>query len=113
MAEIKGPANKTFNTIELIDDTTSTGAVSSSSVKFIVLRGHVAVLRSTNLDGSAVIALYYGAPDGSVDNPCTDDDGNAVTLTPTNPERLINVPGTYRAAVTTASDTTGIVFVQS
>lgn len=112
MTELKSPANKTFNTITLITDTTSVEAVSSSSVKFIVLRGQVAVLRSTNLDGSAVISLYYGAPDGSVDNPCVDDDGNAVTLTPTNPERLVNVPGTYRAAVTAASNTTGIVFAQ-
>ena len=113
MSNIKSPVNKTFNTITLIDDTTSVAAVSTSSTKFVVLRGHVAVIRSTNMDGSGNVALYYDAPDGSVDNPATDDDGDAVTITPTNPERLINVPGTYRVAVTAAANTTGIVFVQS
>ena len=106
------PANRKFNTIQLISDTTVQAAVSTNSVKFDVLRHQIAVLRSTNLDGSAVISLYYDAPDSSVDNPATDDNGTAVTLTPTNPERLINVPGTYRAAVTTAASTQGIVFVQ-
>ncbi len=110
--EVNSPVNRKVSTITLIEDTTSQASVSSSSVKFDVLRNQIAVLRSTNLDGSAVIGLYYGAPDASIDNPATDDDGVAVTLTPTNPERLINVPGSYRAAVDTASTTTGIVFVQ-
>ena len=113
---IKPPSNKLFNTIELISDTTQTAAVSTSSVKFNVLRGQTAVLRSTNLDGSGVIALYYDAPDGSVDNPATFDSGseagNQVTLSPTYPERPINKVGTYRAAVTTGANTQGIVFVQ-
>lgn len=113
MAEIKSPVNRVFNTITLIEDTTSVAAVSSSSVKFDVLRGQMAVVRSTALDGSAVVALYYEGPDGSINNPATDDDGTAVTLTPTNPERLINVPGRYRVAVTSAANTQGVVFVQS
>ena len=97
----------------LITDTTQTAAVSTSSIKFTVRRGEVAALRSTKLDGSAVVTLYYDAPapDSSVNNGAVDDDGNAVTLTPTNPERLINVPGDYRVAVTSASTTSGIVFV--
>lgn len=95
----------------LVTDTTQTGAVSSSSKSFKVLRGEIAVLRSTNLDGSAVVAVYYDAPDGSVNNPATDDNGSAVSLTPTNPERIINVPGKYRCAVTSAASTAGIVFV--
>jgi hypothetical protein len=107
------PVNRKVSTITLISDTTVQAAVSSSSVKFDVLREQVGVLRSTNLDGSAVISLYYDAPDGSVNNPATDDNGTEVTLTPSNPERIINVPGTYRAAVTTAASTQGIVFVQS
>lgn len=93
----------------LIEDTTQTGAVSKSSRKFTVRRGEVAVVRSTNLDGSAVVALYYDGPDGTF-NPSTDDNGSAVTLTPTNPERLVNVPGDYRVAVTSAATTTGKVF---
>lgn len=95
----------------LIEDTTQTGSVSVSSKSFKVREGHIAVLRSTNLDGSANIAVYYDAPDGSVDNPATLDDGTALALTPTNPERLINVPGVYRTAVTAAASTAGIVFV--
>lgn len=93
----------------LIENTTQVAAVSSSSRKFTVRRGEVAALRSTNLDGSAVIALYYDGPDGTY-NPSTFDDGTPVTLTPTNPERLINVPGDYRVAVTSASTTAGKVF---
>ena len=107
------PVNRKVSTTKLINDTTVQAAVSTNSVKFDVLREQVAVLRSTNLDGSAVIALYYDAPDGSVDNPATDDNGAAVTLTPSNPERIINVPGTYRTAVTTAATTQGIIFVQA
>jgi len=95
----------------LIEDTTQTGAVSSSSKSFVVRQGEIAVVRSTNLDGSANIALYYDGPDGSVDNPATDDNGSAVVLTPTYPERLVNVPGRYRTAVTAASTTAGIIFV--
>ena len=95
----------------LITDTTQTGAVSVNSKPFTVREGHIAVLRSTNLDGSAVATLYYDAPDGSVDNPATDDAGSAVTLTPSRPERLINVPGKYRVAMTGAATTSGIVFV--
>lgn len=110
--EVNSPINRKVSTIQLIADTTLQASVSSSSLKFDVLRGQIAVLRSTNLDGSAVIGLYYGGPDGSIDNPATDDNGTAVTLTPTNPERMINVPGSYRAAVDTAASTQGIVFVQ-
>lgn len=94
----------------LIKDTRVTGAVSSASIPFKVSKGQTGVLRSTNLDGSAVVALYYAGPDGSLSNPATFDDGTAVTLTPANPERLINVPGTYRVAVTSAATTQGIVF---
>lgn len=93
----------------LIENTSQTVSVSSSSRKFTVRRGEVAALRSTNLDGSAVITLYYDGPDGTF-NPATFDSGSAVTLTPTNPERLINVPGDYRVAVTSASTTPGKVF---
>jgi len=105
------PVNRKPETIELISDTAVQASVSSSSIRFDVLRQQVAVIRSTNLDGSAVIGLYYQGTDGSIDNPSTDDSGTAVTLTPTNPERLINVPGTYRMAVDTAATTTGVVFV--
>ena len=94
----------------LIEDTTQVAAVSSSSRKFTVRRGEFAALRSTNLDGSAVVALYYDGPDGTY-NAAVDDNGTAVTLTPTNPERLINVPGDYRVAVTAAANTVGRVFV--
>lgn len=94
----------------LITDTTQVAAVSSASKKFTVRRGEVAALRSTNLDGSGNIALYYDGPDGTF-NPATDDNGTAVALTPTNPERIVNVPGDYRAAVTAASTTQGVVFV--
>lgn len=97
----------------LVRDTTQTSTVNTSSPSFKVRKqGDLAVLRSTKLDGSAVVSLYYDAPDDSVDNPATDDNGAAVTLTPTNPERIINVPGVYRVAVTSASTTQGIVFVQ-
>lgn len=95
---------------KLINDTTQVAAVSSNSVKFTVSRGEFAALRSTNLDGSAVVTLYYDGPDQTF-NPATDDLGNVVTLTPTNPERMINVPGNYRVAVTAASTTSGVVFV--
>lgn len=93
----------------LIDDTTSVAAVSSTSSRFNVPRGEVVALRSTNMDGSGVVALYYDGPDGTF-NPATDDNGNAVTLTPTNPERIVNVPGDYRVAVTSAATTPGVVF---
>ena len=96
----------------LINDTTATTAVAATDKKIVIRSGGFAVLRSSNLDGSAVVALYYEGPDGTVDNPSTDDDGNAVTLTPTNPERLINAPGTYRVAVTTAATTKGAVWVE-
>ena len=97
----------------LIKDTTQTAAVSTASIPFTISRGEIGVLRSTNLDGSAVVSLYYGAPDGTLDNPATDDNGTAVTLTPSNPERLINVPGEYRVAVTAAATTSGIVFIKN
>lgn len=99
----------------LITDTTQTGSVSRASVKFTVRRGEAAVIRSTNLDGSGEITLYYDAPDGSVDNPATYTSGTragtAVTLTPTYPEEIVNVPGDYRVAVTGAATTQGVVFV--
>lgn len=110
MVDVISPVNRKFKTQQLIDDTT---VLNSTSSKFTVLRGQMAVLRSTNLDGSAVVGLYYYAPDNSSDNPATDDNGSAVTLTPTNPERLINVPGDYNVKVDTAASTQGIVFVQS
>ena len=82
MAEVNSPVNRKVSTITLISDTTVQASVSSSSVKFNVLRGQVGVLRSTNLDGSAVIGLYYDAPDGSVDNPATPVDvGTTSTFT--------------------------------
>ena len=93
----------------LITDTTQVAAVSNSSTKFTVSRGEIIALRSTNMDGSGVVALYYDGPGGTF-NPATDDNGTAVTLTPTNPERLINVPGNYRTAVTSAATTQGVVF---
>lgn len=94
----------------LIDDTTSAAAVSSSSRRFTVRRGEVAALRSTNMDGTGEVTLYYDGPDGTY-NPATDDSGTVVVLNPTNPERLINVPGDYRTAVTSAATTPGKVFV--
>jgi hypothetical protein len=95
----------------LIRDTTQVAAVQASDPHFVVSRGEWVSLRSTNMDGSGNVALYYEAPDASVDNPATDDNGTAVALTPTNPERIINVPGKYRCAVTAAATTAGIVFV--
>jgi len=95
---------------KLILDTTQVAAVSSSSTRFTIPRGGIGAFRSTNLDGSGNIALYYDGPDGTF-NPATDDNGVAVALTPKNPERRINVPGDYRAAVTAASTTQGVVFV--
>lgn len=94
----------------LIDDTTQAAAVSSSSTRFTVRRGEVSALRSTNMDGTGVVTLYYDGP-GATFNPATDDTGTVVTLTPTNPERIINVPGDYRVAVTSAATTQGVVFV--
>lgn len=94
----------------LINDTTQTGSVSSSSRKFVVRRGEFVALRSTNLDGSAVVQLYYDGPDGTF-NTAIDDNGTSVQLTPARPERLINVPGDYRVAVTAAATTQGVVFV--
>jgi hypothetical protein len=94
----------------LIEDTTQAAAVSSSSRRFTLRRGEVAALRSTNMDGSGVVTLYYDGPDGTF-NPATDDSGTVVTLTPTNPERIINLPGDYRVAVTGAATTPGKVFV--
>ena len=94
----------------LIDDTTQTSVASGSGPKFKVNRGEVAALRSSNLDNSAVIAVYYVDPDSGF-NVATMDDGTALTLTPTNPERPINVPGTYTVAVTSAATTKGKVFV--
>jgi hypothetical protein len=93
----------------LIEDTTQVAAVSTSSRKFTVRRGEVAAFRSTNMDGSGQVTLYYDGPDGTF-TPATDDSGTVVVLTPTNPERLINVPGDYRAAVTSAATTPGKVF---
>lgn len=95
----------------LINDTTQTTTAIPGGPRFSVKRGDVAVLRSTNLDGSAVISLFYMAPNGKDLGVSTDDSGTVVTLTPTNPERLINVPGTYTVAVTAAATTQGVVFV--
>ena len=53
--------------------------------------------------------MAYIGPDGTF-NPATDDNGVAVTLTPINPERIVNVPGDYTVAVTAASTTQGVVF---
>lgn len=107
------PANSKASLIQLIDDTTASGAISG---KFDVLRNQIAVLRSTNLDGSAVIGLYYGAPDGTFTHPSTYREGSLagqqVTLTPTYPEAIINIPGSYKVQVDTAASTTGVVFVQ-
>ncbi len=97
--------------IKLIEDTTVVSAVAATDEKVVITAHNPAVLRSTKLDGSAVVALYYEGPDGTVDNPSTDDDGNAITLTPEKPEKPINVPGTYRVAVTAAATTKGVVFV--
>ena len=97
--------------VTLINDTTTVKAVSKQDPTITITSSGFAVLRSTKLDGSGQIALYYQGPDGSIDNPATDDNGNAVTLTPTNPERMINVAGIYRVAVTGASTTQGVVFV--
>jgi hypothetical protein len=95
----------------LIKDTRQVGAVSRASIPFRVSRGQLGVLRSTNLDGSAVISVYYDAPDESIGHRATFDDQSPLTLTPANPERMINVPGVYRVAVTGAATTQGIVFV--
>lgn len=95
----------------LINDTTQTSTATPGGPRFSLKRGDVAVLRSTNLDGAAVISLFYMAPNGKDLGAATDDSGNAVTLTPTNPERLINVPGTYTVEVTTAATTPGVIFV--
>jgi hypothetical protein len=110
--EVNSPRNAKVSVKQLIDDTTSSGAVSA---KFDVLRNQVAVLRSTNLDGSAVIGLYYGAPDGTFTHPSTYREGplagQQVTLTPTYPEAIINAPGSYKVQVDTVATTTGVVFV--
>ena len=95
----------------LINDTTQTTTAAAGGPRFSVKRGDVAVLRSTNLSGSAVITLKYISPDGKTLGNATMDDGTVVTLTPTNPERMINVPGMYTVEVSTASGTQGVVFV--
>jgi hypothetical protein len=94
----------------LLDSVTQTTTINGNTPKFAVKRGECAALRSTGLSGSAVISLYYDGPKGTF-SPSTFDDGTPVTLTPTNPERLINVPGVYRVMVSTISSTPGIVFV--
>lgn len=94
----------------LISDTTQTSVANGSSPKFKVNKGEVAALRSSNLDGSAVVSVYYVDPDSTA-NPAIMDDGTVLTLTPTNPERPINVPGTYTVAITAAATTKGKVFV--
>lgn len=96
----------------LLNDTTQTGTPSGNSPKFSVTRGEPVALRSTRLDGSAVVNLYYYGPDGTF-NQAVDDSGAQVTLTPTNPERLVNIPGTYTVAVTAAATTRGVVFVDN
>lgn len=95
----------------LIDDTTQTTTAVAGGPRFSVRGGDVAALRGTNLDGSAVITLKFIAPDGKTLGTSTFDDTNAVTLTPANPERIINVPGMYTVEVTSASTTKGVVFV--
>lgn len=96
----------------LIKDTTQAGAVSSASIPFKVSKGDIRALRSTNMDGTGVVTLYYDGRDGSIGNPSIFDDATPVTLTPSNPERLINVPGFYRVAVTSAATTPGIVYIE-
>lgn len=95
----------------LITDTTQTTTASAGGPRFSVRNGEVAALRSTNLDGSAVISVKYISPDGNTLGNATLDDGTALTLTPTNPERVINLPGDYTVEVTTAATTQGVVFV--
>ena len=99
----------------LINDTTQTTVASPSGPKFSLKNGDIAVLRSTNLDGSAVISLFYLAPDGKTLGPATyssgTNAGSQLTLTPTRPEEIINVPGMYTVEVTTAANTQGVVFV--
>ena len=98
--------------IVLIQDTSVAKAVAAQDKKIVIRSSSgPAVLRSSLLDGSGEVALYYEAPNGKVDNPSTDDDGNAIVINATNPERIINVPGTYRVAVITASTSAGQVFV--
>jgi len=95
----------------LINDTTQVSVAVAGGPRFSVRRGDVAVLRSTNMAGSGVITLYYISPDGKTLGESTMDDGTVVTLTPTNPERMVNVPGMYTVAVTSASSVSGVVFV--
>ncbi len=95
----------------LVKDTTVLKAVTRQDPSIEIRSGGFAVLRSTKLDGSGVVTLYYEGPDLTFDNQATDDSGSVVTLTPSNPERMINVPGKYRVAVTSASTTAGVVFV--
>lgn len=99
----------------LINDTRNAFTVSASSPKFSVRKGEVAALRSTDLDGSGVVSLYYLAPDGKSLGPCTFDSGteagSQLTLTSTRPERIINIPGNYLVEMTTAGASKGLVFV--
>lgn len=93
----------------LINDTTQVAAVSKNATKFTVRRGEYFSLRSTNLDGSASVSLYYDGPDGTF-NQAVYSNGDNVVLTPSVPEVKITRPGDYRVAVTTASTSSGKVF---
>jgi hypothetical protein len=98
-------------------DTTQTSSADASAIRFVVGRGETCVLRSTEMTGSAEVSVYYVSPaiDGvgqKFDNPATLDDQSALKLTASNPERLINAPGTYVTAVTVAASVRGIVFVE-
>jgi hypothetical protein len=96
--------------VVLIADTTVVAAVSTNSIPFTVIQGEVVSLRSENLDGSGNVALYYDSPD-EVDNPAVYEGGTEVALTATQTEIPVNVPGTYRVAVTAAGTSAGKVFI--
>ena len=95
----------------LINDTRQVSSPVAGGPKFSVKRGDIAVLRSTNMDGSGLVALYYISPDGKTLGRATMDDGTVVSLTPANPERMVNVPGMYTVAMESAATTKGVVFV--
>lgn len=93
----------------LIDDTRNTVAISTASRTFSVKQGEVAVIRGTKLDGSAQITLYWYGPDGSFEQ-AVQDDGTVVRLTPSEKEKMINIPGVYGVSVDVGATTKGAVF---